>query len=207
MVLGCGSESTTTEVFLSIDAQGAARDATSVRVEINTLVIEFERETWPSELLVLPGHGSGAGTFSARAWALADGRVLGAASTEPQFRSGSRREAQLVLLPGADVGAIPDVNAEVHGGTVKQPGANESDAASPGERDSGTQGALDGGSSHDGGSVHSEMDAAGPDASPDVPDPPACRLFAATWSCPVLADRFDCLNQLAALVSNSIGDT
>ncbi len=27
------------------------------------------------------------------------------------------------------------------------------------------------------------------------------------WSCPVLADRFDCLNQRAALVSNSIGDT
>jgi hypothetical protein len=27
------------------------------------------------------------------------------------------------------------------------------------------------------------------------------------WSCPALADRFDCLNQLGALVSNSMGDT
>jgi len=27
------------------------------------------------------------------------------------------------------------------------------------------------------------------------------------WSCPDLADRFDCLNQVDALVSNSIGDT
>ena len=30
---------------------------------------------------------------------------------------------------------------------------------------------------------------------------------AAHWSCPDLADRFDCLNQVDALVSNSIGDT
>ena len=29
----------------------------------------------------------------------------------------------------------------------------------------------------------------------------------ASWSCPDLADRFDCLNQVDALVSNSIGDT
>lgn len=29
----------------------------------------------------------------------------------------------------------------------------------------------------------------------------------AEWSCPDLADRFDCLNQLNALVSNSMGDT
>jgi len=29
----------------------------------------------------------------------------------------------------------------------------------------------------------------------------------APWSCPDLADRFDCLNQVDALVSNSIGDT
>ena len=27
------------------------------------------------------------------------------------------------------------------------------------------------------------------------------------WSCPDLADRFDCLNQVDALVSNSMGDT
>ncbi|MFZ5894871.1 MAG: hypothetical protein ACOY0T_27670 [Myxococcota bacterium] len=27
------------------------------------------------------------------------------------------------------------------------------------------------------------------------------------WSCPDLANRFDCLNQLGALVSNSMGDT
>ena len=31
--------------------------------------------------------------------------------------------------------------------------------------------------------------------------------MSAHWSCPDLADRFDCLNQLGALVSNSIGDT
>jgi hypothetical protein len=29
----------------------------------------------------------------------------------------------------------------------------------------------------------------------------------ADWSCPALADRFDCLNHLGALVSNSMGDT
>jgi hypothetical protein len=29
----------------------------------------------------------------------------------------------------------------------------------------------------------------------------------AVWTCPDLADRFDCLNQLGALVSNSMGDT
>lgn len=27
------------------------------------------------------------------------------------------------------------------------------------------------------------------------------------WSCPDLADRFDCLDQVDALVSNSMGDT
>ncbi|MFM2420222.1 MAG: hypothetical protein RL385_4945 [Pseudomonadota bacterium] len=27
------------------------------------------------------------------------------------------------------------------------------------------------------------------------------------WSCPVLADRFECLNQTVALVSNSMGAT
>ena len=29
----------------------------------------------------------------------------------------------------------------------------------------------------------------------------------ALWSCPDLANRFDCLNQLGALVSNSMGET
>ena len=29
----------------------------------------------------------------------------------------------------------------------------------------------------------------------------------AIWSCPDLADRFDCLDQVGALVSNSMGDT
>jgi len=28
-----------------------------------------------------------------------------------------------------------------------------------------------------------------------------------TWSCPDLADRFDCLDHVDALVSNSMGDT
>lgn len=32
-------------------------------------------------------------------------------------------------------------------------------------------------------------------------------LYDALWSCPDLADRFDCLIQLGALVSNSMGDT
>jgi hypothetical protein len=35
----------------------------------------------------------------------------------------------------------------------------------------------------------------------------AFRCLNAAWSCPDLADRFDCLNQLGALVSNSMGDT
>lgn len=39
--------------------------------------------------------------------------------------------------------------------------------------------------------------------------PPGTRddFSEALWSCPDLADRFDCLNQVDALVSNSIGDT
>jgi hypothetical protein len=33
------------------------------------------------------------------------------------------------------------------------------------------------------------------------------RTESARWNCPVLEDRFDCLNQARALVSNSMGET
>ena len=36
---------------------------------------------------------------------------------------------------------------------------------------------------------------------------PGSHFGSTEWSCPDLADRFDCLNQAGALVSNSMGDT
>jgi hypothetical protein len=47
------------------------------------------------------------------------------------------------------------------------------------------------------------------DQEPGERSIPAVRQteLACAWSCPDLADRFDCLNQLGALVSKSIGDT
>lgn len=123
LVTACGSESASrTEVFVSIDAEGGALAATSVRVQINTLVIEVEREGWPLELIVQPEAGNAKRRFTLRAWGLKDSVVLGAASNDVGFKDGSRDVVSLRLVPGVDLGSVPAVNAKAERGkVVKQP--------------------------------------------------------------------------------------
>jgi len=165
VLLACGGETTPTEVFLSVEAEGAARAATSVRVEVNALVIEFERMAWPLELLVLPADGDPGRPVAVRAWAFEDGRVTGAGTADPEFKAGARTEVRVVLVAGADVGAVPNVNADAKTDRVlRQPMVDVSRDAGfdaggtgEGERDAGTLGSDAGSAVDDAG--NSERDA------------------------------------------------
>lgn len=111
-----------TEVFLRIDAAGAARDAESVRVQVDALVVELVRDEWPLELVVVPQSGDASRRFVVRAFGLAAGKVLGAAKAEQGFEKGRRASLTLTLDPAYDAGPLPKVNAQAaSGGTLKQP--------------------------------------------------------------------------------------
>jgi hypothetical protein len=127
-VAACGGDSTDTEAFLSIGAEGAARGATSVRVEVDALVIELPRKTWPLELVVEPGQGEGEKAFSLRAWGLKDGAALGAAKSKVTFQAGARKTVSIVLDPEVELGTPPAVNGKVaKGQVIKQPSSTRSD--------------------------------------------------------------------------------
>jgi len=141
LLVACGGDGGgNTEVFLSIDAEGTAREASAVRVAINQVVIELERKTWPLEILVEPLMGDAARPLSLRAWAFKDGVVLGAGSLVSGFTRGRRDEVTLKLVAGAELGPVPEINAEATPGkTVTVPSSERTDGG--GLIDDGTPGA------------------------------------------------------------------
>jgi hypothetical protein len=151
-----GEVARTTDVFVSIDALDTARAATSVRVQVDEVVVELPRSEWPIELVVLPRKGRLDHVVQTRAWAMTQGAVLGAARGEARFRDGERFELALLLLPGADVGPLPDVNA------VAEPGVLIVQPSTAAENDAG----LDGGSpGPDGSTPQPEGDGGTPQGS------------------------------------------
>jgi hypothetical protein len=153
-----------TEALVSIDADGAARAATSVRIQVNAAVVELERKSWPLEVLVRasdPSHD----TFALRAFGLRHGQVVGAAEKTGTFSRGKRTQLELELEPGADIGALPPVNSEIGpGGLVMQPG-ELAEAGVGADAQVGT----DGGAESEAGSPHGRADAGHHprDASPE----------------------------------------
>jgi hypothetical protein len=174
LLTSCSSESSgRTEVFVSIDAIGAARQASSVRIQVDEVVVELPREEWPLEVLVAPSSSTRAHDFELRAFGLRAGQVLGAAEEAGRFKSGARTELTIALDPSTDAGALPEINARVgengiarssaaqepmDGGTELRPdtgsverdaadGTQDASAARPGDAAASEGGAADAGAS------------------------------------------------------------
>lgn len=159
LLAACGGEEPgLTEVLLSVDSMGSAREAKLVRIQINAVVLEVPSESWPIELVVEPGRANKP-SFHATAWALGPGgTVLGAAMGESAFTKHKRTELKLMLDPGLNAGKPPDVNTDVKPGeNVTQPDLDASTAPNEG----GTPGEVDAGANLDSGLADSgDADAA-----------------------------------------------
>ena len=58
--VGCAAEAPdATEAFVSIEAIEQAREATSVRLQVNAAVVELSREGWPLEVLLRAADEAG----------------------------------------------------------------------------------------------------------------------------------------------------
>ncbi|MFT3925012.1 MAG: C-type lectin domain-containing protein [Myxococcales bacterium] len=114
LAIGCGGESEgKTEVLVSIEAQGEAMTATSVRIEVNAAVVELPRTVWPMEVLVSAAGERDAHEFALRAFGLRDGAVVGGAKHGGSFKQGKRTGLELMLVPNADIGPLPAVNSQI----------------------------------------------------------------------------------------------
>jgi len=153
LIAACSSEQRgATEVLVSIDAKDAARDATSVRVQVNDVVVEVPRDTWPQELIVQPG-ADGAKPFEVRAWGFLKGKVVGAGLAHGVYSTGVRRQLALSLVPGFDAGAPPRVNADAKpsSGPIRQPTVSDGGGLDGDSSVPGAGGPSSGGSTTDAG--------------------------------------------------------